>query len=68
LPVSTPCPIGENTSWPMPSRSQAGTTSASMTRQSIEYCGWLEISGTRSSRASSAAAAICSARHSETPT
>ena len=29
----------------MPSSSQVGTTSASMTRQSIEYCGWLETSG-----------------------
>ena len=52
----------------MPSCSQAGTTSASMTRQSIEYCGWLEISGTRSSRASAAASVICRAVHSETPT
>jgi hypothetical protein len=38
-----------------------------MTRQSIEYCGWLLMSWTPSSRASAAPAAISSARHSETP-
>ena len=38
-----------------------------MTRHSIEYCGWLETSGTRSSRASRYAALISSARHSDTP-
>ena len=44
LPVSTPCAIGDQTICEMPSSSQVGTTSASMTRHSIEYCGWLEIS------------------------
>ena len=67
LPVSTPCAIGVHTIWQSPSSSQVGTTSASMTRQSIEYCGWLDTSGIRSSLASAAAARISSARHSETP-
>ena len=49
LPVSTPCAIGENTIWLMPSSREAGTTSPSMTRQSIEYCGWLETRGMLSS-------------------
>ena len=68
LPVSTPCAIGDQTIWPMPSSSQVGTTSASMTRHSIEYCGWLETSGMlqlageRVGRRGSA-----SAVHSETP-
>ena len=52
LPVSTPCAIGDQTTWPMPSSSQVGTTSDSMTRHSRLYCGWLETSGMRSSRAS----------------
>ena len=43
LPVSTPCAIGDQTIWLMPSSRQVGTTSASITRHSIEYCGWLEI-------------------------
>ncbi len=51
LPVSTPWAIGLQTIWPMPSSSLAGTTSASMTRQSMEYCGWFDTSGMRSSRA-----------------
>ena len=42
LPVSTPCAMGENTIWPMPSFSHSGSTSASMTRQSMLYCGWFE--------------------------
>src|ERR1700729_4233854 len=42
LPVSTPCAIGENTIWPMPSFSHSGSTSASMTRHSMLYCGWFE--------------------------
>ena len=42
--MSTPCAMGDHTIWPMPElRREAGTTSASMTRQSIEYCGWFEI-------------------------
>ena len=51
----------------MPSSSQVGTTSGSITRQSMLYCGWFETSGIRSSRASLCAARISSARHSETP-
>jgi hypothetical protein len=38
-----------------------------MTRQSMEYCGWLLISEMSSSRARAAPAAICSAFHSLTP-
>jgi hypothetical protein len=52
----------------MPDSTHAGTTSASITRHSREYCGWLATSGTRSSRAIAAAALIWSAVHSETPT
>ena len=37
-----PGAIGDQTIWPMPSFSHVGTTSASMTRQSMVYCGWLE--------------------------
>jgi hypothetical protein len=68
LPVSTPCAIGDQTIWPMPSRSQSGTTSASMTRHSMEYCGWEET--IRSKPISSAifrAASISEAFHSDTP-
>jgi len=68
LPVSTPCAIGDHTIWLIPSSSQVGTTSASMTRHNMEYCGWLETNGIFSSWASACAARICSARHSETPT
>ena len=35
----------------MPSSSQVGTTSSSMTRQSMEYCGWFEMSWKPSSLA-----------------
>ena len=61
--------MGEKTIWPIPSFSHSGMTSDSMTRQIMLYCGWLEMM--RSNPASPAiwtAAAICSARHSETPT
>ena len=44
LPLSTPCAIGDQTIWERPSSSDVGITSASMTRHSMEYCGWLEIS------------------------
>src|SRR5665648_1093381 len=44
LPVSTPCAMGLQTIWLTPSSSQVGTTSPSMTRHSMEYCGWLEMS------------------------
>ena len=67
LPVSTPCAIGLQTIWLMPSSSQVGTTSSSMTRQSIEYCGWLEISCTPRSFARAWPSRICSAVHSLTP-
>ena len=67
LPVSTPWAIGDQTTCPMPSSSQVGTTSASMTRQSIEYCGWLDTSWTRIRRASSCPARISAAVHSDTP-
>ncbi len=67
LPVSTPCAIGDQTIWDSPSSAQVGTTSPSITRQSIEYCGWLETSGTPSSWASAWPARICSAVHSLTP-
>ena len=61
LPVSTPGAIGDQTIWLSPSRSDAGTTCDSITRHSIEYCGWFETNGTFSSRAGSAV-------HSETAT
>jgi hypothetical protein len=67
--VSTPCAIGDQTIWLTPSRAQSGTTSPSMTRQSIEYCGWLLTR--RSKPISSAifsAASISEAFHSLTPT
>ena len=59
--------MGEKTTCDIPSSTQAGTTSASMTRQSMECSAWFETSGTPSSRASAAPAWISSARHSETP-
>ena len=41
LPVSTPCAIGDQTICETPSSRLVGTTSASITRHSMEYCGWL---------------------------
>ena len=67
LPVSTPCAIGDQTICDMPSSRHAGTTSASITRHSIEYCGWLDTRWMPSSRARPAPARICSAVHSDTP-
>ena len=67
LPVSTPCAIGENTTWPRPSSIDVGTTSASMTRHSIEYCGWFDTSWIFRSCAISQPARISDAVHSETP-
>ena len=67
LPVSTPCATGDQTICDSPSSREAGTTSSSMTRHSIEYCGWFEMSWKPSSRASLAPARICSAFHSLTP-
>ena len=43
LPVSTPWAIGEKTTCETPSSFDVGTTSPSMTRHSMEYCGWFEI-------------------------
>ena len=67
LPDSTPCAIGDHTICPTPSSSEVGTTSASMTRHSIEYCGWFDTSWILRSRASSWAARISVAFHSDTP-
>ena len=39
LPVSTPCASGDQTICEIPFAAQSGITSASGTRQSIEYCG-----------------------------
>ena len=50
-----------------PSSRHVGTTSPSMTRHTIEYCGWFETNGTRSSTASAWPARIWSAVHSDTP-
>ena len=69
LPVRMPWASGDQTTWPMPSFSQRGTTSASITRHRSEYCGWFDT--IRSKPISSAirkASAIWSAVHSETPT
>ena len=62
LPVSAPWAIGDQTIWPMPSSWQVGTTSASMTRHSMLYCGWFETRGMCSSRASAWPRRISSAR------
>ena len=68
LPVSTPCAMGDQTIWPTPSRSDSGITSDSITRQIMLYCGWLETSRSKPiSSAMRSAAAISSARHSDTP-
>ena len=67
FPVRMPCAIGENTTWPTPSSIEVGTTSASMTRHSAEYCGWLETNGIFRSCAISQPARISVAVHSETP-
>ncbi len=67
LPLSTPWAIGDQTIWETPSSRLVGTTSSSMTRQSIEYCGWLEMSWKPISRLSCTPARICSAVHSLTP-
>ena len=61
--------MGDQTTCPMPSFSDSGTTSASMTRQSMLYCGWLDtIRSKPILSAISSACAISDARHSETPT
>ena len=67
LPVRMPCATGDQTTCEMPSSCDAGTTSGSITRHSIEYCGWLEISWTPRSAASAWPCRSCSAVHSLTP-
>ena len=67
LPESTPWAIGDQTICETPSSRHVGTTSSSMTRQSMEYCGCDEISWMPRSCASSCPARIWSAVHSLTP-
>ena len=67
LPDSTPWAIGDQTICDTPSSRQAGTTSVSITRHSIEYCGCEEISWTPRLLARACPARICSAVHSLTP-
>ncbi len=67
LPVSTPCAMGLHTIWLTPSSSHVGTTSSSMTRHSMEYCGWLEMSWKPSCFARVTPSRIWSAVHSLTP-
>ena len=68
MPVSTPCAIGDQTIWPIPSFSHSGTTWSSMTRQSMEYCGCDETMRSKPiDSAISRAAAISGADHSLTP-
>jgi hypothetical protein len=67
LPVSTPWATGDHTIWETPSSREVGTTSSSMTRQSMEYCGWLEMSWKPSSFARVTPSRIWSAVHSLTP-
>ena len=52
IDVPTPCAIGDQTICEIPSSSEVGTTSSSMTRHSIEYCGWFEITWMPTSSAS----------------
>ena len=60
--------MGDHTIWPIPSAAHTGTTSASITRHNIEYCGWLEtMRSNPMSRAIRTASAIWSAFHSDTP-
>ena len=60
--------MGDQTIWPIPSASHSGTTSGSMTRQSMLYCGWLDTIRSRPIwPAISSACAISLAFHSETP-
>ena len=65
--MSTPCAIGDQTICERPSSRDVGTTSSSITRQSIEYCGWLEMSWKPSSLLSVTPSRIWSAVHSLTP-
>jgi hypothetical protein len=65
LPVRTPWASGDHTTWPIPSRSQSGKTSRSGSRQSAEYCGWLETK--RATPGSASACSIRSTGHSLKP-
>ena len=68
LPVSAPWAMGDQTIWPMPSLMHSGSTSDSITRHSMLYCGWLETMRSRPIWSAMASAAeISSARHSDTP-
>ena len=66
LPVSTPWAIGRPDDLATAELREVGTTSSSMTRQSMEYCGWLEISWKPSSLPAWPSR-IWSAVHSLTP-
>ncbi len=53
LPVRMPWATGDQTTWETPPSSrEVGTTRSSITRHSIEYCGWFDTSWMPSSRAS----------------
>jgi hypothetical protein len=67
LPVSTPWATGDQQIWDTPSSVDVGTTHSSMTRYSIEYCGWFETSWKPRSFARAWPARICAASHSLTP-
>ena len=62
-----PCATGDQQICDRPSSCDVGITRSSITRHSIEYCGWFEIREMPSSRASWWPARIWSAFHSETP-
>ena len=60
--------MGDQTIWLTPSRSHVGTTSSSMTRHSIEYCGWFDTMRSKPiCVAMRTASSICADVHSETP-
>src|SRR5437764_299092 len=63
LPLSTPWPSGDQTICEIALAAHSGITSSSGSRQSSEYCGWLETNLVTPVRSS--AALIRSAGHSE---
>src|SRR5271155_541619 len=65
LPVSTPCPNGDQTICEMPDSAHSGMTAFSGSRCNNEYCGWLEMNF--STPGSAKAALILSTGHSENP-
>ena len=68
LPVSTPCPSGDQTICDMPFSAHSGITSSSGSRQTSEYWGWLETNFLKPREAErSIASWIFSAGHSEKP-